>query len=202
MATDNDQFDTETALKLLDPRDAGIALVPLAELEQPLSTLFWASIFFGITTAIAGSLVSLLTTAYRNPPVIFLLGLFLVSYMTFFVVFTIRGFVKRKQLRKKTVGSDFYKQDEFTRRIGALERRIQLYKVHRDLGEHIFNGEETLAYSDFNKSLDDILPFEPDDPRRQKFNQKLITEGMVDIDKSDPSNWTVTFNSEFEAPAV
>ncbi len=91
------QFDTRTALRLLASKEAGIALVPLAEMEQPQATLFWAAIFFGIFTAIGGSLVSLLTTAYSNTPVIYILGLFLASYFGFFLVFTIRGFTKKKK---------------------------------------------------------------------------------------------------------
>ncbi|UCD37848.1 MAG: hypothetical protein JSW54_13670 [Fidelibacterota bacterium] len=200
MENGNNEFDTQAALKLLDPRETGIPMVPLADVEQPFSALFWGAIFFGITTAIAGSLISLLTTEYSNPPVIFLLGLFLVSYFIFFVVFAVRGFLKKRQLSRKTLASDYAKQDEHSRRISALERRIQLYKVHRDVGMHVFNGEETVAYSDFNRALDPLLPFESDDPRRQKFNQKLIAEGIIQLDQSDPSNWTVTYNPDFEVP--
>ncbi len=191
-------FDTKTALRLLDPRGAGVPLLPLAEFEQHQSTLFWAAVFFGFFTAILGSLASLLTTAFGNYPVIYLLAIFLTSYFIFFVVFAVRGFSKWRKLRKKSLGAVSWSKESLTERIGALERRIQLYKIHRDIGTHVFNGIETLPYDDFNKTVDGLLPFEPDDPRRKKFNQKLIAEGIIVLDKSEPDNWTVSYESDFE----
>ena len=164
------EFDTGTALKLLDSKESGIPLLPLSDVEQHQSTLFWAAIFFGFFTAILGSLTSLLTTAFGNYPVIYLLAIFLISYFIFFMVFAIRGFSRWKKL----------------------------YKVHRDIGTHVFNGINVLPYDDFNRTVDGLLPFEPDDPRRKKFNQKLIAEGIIVIDKSEPDNWTVSYEPDFE----
>jgi len=191
-------FDTKTALRLLEPKGAGIPLLPLAEFEQHQSTLFWAAIFFGFFTAILGSLTSLLTTAFGNYPVIYLLAIFLISYFIFFMVFAIRGFSRWKKLRKKSLGAVSWSKESLTERIATLERRIQLYKVHRDIGTHVFNGINVLPFDDFNRTVDGLLPFEPDDPRRKKFNQKLIAEGIIVIDKSEPDNWTVSYETDFE----
>ena len=80
-SNDNDRvFDAKVALKLLDPKGGGVPLVPLADVEQHHSTFFWAAVFFGIFAGIVGSLISLLTTAYANMPVIYILGMFLFSY--------------------------------------------------------------------------------------------------------------------------
>ena len=203
METENQEraFDTGTALKLLDPKESGIPLLPLSDVEQHQSTLFWAAVFFGFFTAILVSLVSLLTTAYGNNPVIYLLGLFLTSYFIFFVVFTVRGTVRWKKLKGKSLGAVSWSKESLTERIAALERRIQLYKVHRDVGAHVFDGVNVLPYDDFNKIVDGLLPFEPDDPRRKKFNQKLIAEGIIELDKSEPDNWTVTYEANFEVTA-
>jgi len=191
-------FDTKTALRLLDPKGAGIPLLPLAEFEQHQSTLFWAAIFFGFFMAILGSLTSLLTTAFGNYPVIYLLAIFLTSYFIFFVVFAVRGFSRWRKLKRKSLGAVSWSKESLTDRIGALERRIQLYKVHRDIGAHVFNGVNILPYDDFNKIVDGILPFETDDPRRKKFNQKLIAEGIITIDKSESDNWTVSYEPDYE----
>ncbi|UCH61884.1 MAG: hypothetical protein JSU77_08720 [Fidelibacterota bacterium] len=191
-------FDTKTALRLIDPRGAGIPLLPLAEFEHHQSTLFWTAIFFGFFTATLGSLTSLLTTAFSNYPVIYLLAIFLASYFIFFVVFAARGFRRWRKLKKKSLGSVSWSKESLTDRISALERRIQLYKIHNDVGTYVFNGINTLPYDDFNKTIDEILPFEADDPRRKKFNQKLISEGIITIDKSESDNWTVSYETDFE----
>ncbi len=196
MVDEKRQFDTKTALRLLASKEAGIALVPLAEMEQPQATLFWAAIFFGIFTAIFGSLVSLLTTAYNNPPVIYILGLFLVSYLGFFLVFTIRGFAKKKKNRRQSLHTDFTGDDSLTRRVGTIERRIFLEKIHQDLGIFVFDKARTISFDEFNKIIDDLMVFEGDDPRRQKFNQRLLSEALITIDKTDSNHWTVSYDPE------
>ncbi len=191
-------FDTGTALKLLDPQGTGIALVPLADVEQHQATFFWAAVFFGIFAAVMGSLVSLLTTTYDNSPVIFLLGMFLASYFVFFIVFTTRGMLRWKALKRQSMGPGAMSKESLAERVGALERRIQLFKIHRDLGMFVFNGVYTLSMEEFDQRVDSLLPFEKDDPRRKKFNQKLMSEGLVSVDKSDPDNWTISFEAEYD----
>ena len=192
-------FDTGTALKLLDPHGTGISLLPLAEVEQHQSTFFWAAVFFGIFAAVMGSLVSLLTTTYSNSPVIYLLGMFLLSYFVFFVVFTMRGMMRWKALKRQAMGPGAPNKESLAERVGALERRIQLFKIHRDLGMFVFNGVYTLSMDEFDQRVDSLLPFEKDDPRRKKFNQKLVSEGLVTMDKSDPDNWTISFEAEYDS---
>lgn len=194
------QFDTKAALRLLNSKEAGIALVPLAEVEQPQATLFWAATFFGIFTAILGSLVSLLTTSYSNTPVIYILGLFLVSYLAFFLVFTIRGFTRRKNIRKESLEADYTGEDSVTRRIGAIERRIFLEKIHKDLGKYVFDKATTISFDEFNRVIDEVMNFEEGDQRQQRFNQKLLDEGLITIDKTDNNNWTVSFDHELSLP--
>jgi len=196
MVDEQQQFDTKTALRLLSSKEAGIALVPMAEMEQPQATLFWAAIFFGIFTAILGSLLSLLTTAYSNTPVIYILGLFLVSYFGFFLVFTVRGFAKKKKIRRQSLEADFTGDDSMTRRVGAIERRIFLEKIHQDLGRFVFDKASTISFDDFNKIVDDLMVFETDDPRRQKFNQRLLAESLITVDKSDSNHWTVSYDPD------
>ncbi len=196
MVDEKRQFDTTTALRLLASKEAGIALVPLAEMEQPQATLFWAAIFFGIFTAIFGSLVSLLTTAYSNTPVIYILGLFLVSYFAFFLVFTIRGFSKKKRIRRQSLVTDYTGDDSLTRRVGTIERRIFLEKIHQDLGQFVFDKARTISFDEFNKIVDDLMVFEGEDPRRQMFNQRLLGEGLITIDKTDSNHWTVSYDPE------
>jgi len=194
-------FDMETALRLLDPKGAGIPMLPLAEFEQHQSTLLLASIFFGLYATILGSLLSLFNTGYDNYPVMNLLATFLVSYFIFLVVFAVRGFSGWRKLREKSLGVVSWSKESLTERIGTLERRIQLYKIHHDIGTHVFNGVNTLPYDDFNKTVDGLLPFEPDDPRRKKFNQKLIAENIIVLDESEPDNWLVSYQTDFEVTA-
>lgn len=192
-------IDSHAALKLLDPRGASIPLVPLVEVEQHQSTFFWAAVFFGIFCVIVGSLASLLTTAYSNSPVILLLGLFLSSYLVFFVLFSIRGFVRWRRLRKASIGSRSWTRESLGEQVTALEHRIQLLKVHRNLGRYVFNGVHALPFDEFNQRVDGLLPFEPDDPRRKKFNQRLISEGIISVDKSVPDNWSIVYETDFDA---
>lgn len=192
-------FDNQAALKLLDPKEAGIPLVSLAEVEQHQSTFFWAAVFFGIFCVTVGALASLLTTTYSNPPVILLLSLFLASYLIFFVLFSGRGFVRWRRLKKASVGSGTRSRESLGERVAALERRLQLLKVHRVLGQYIFDGVHILSFDEFNQRVDGLLPFEPNDPRRKKFNQRLMNEGIISVDKSDSQNWTVTYETDFDA---
>ena len=194
-------FDTGTALKLLDPKGTGIALLPLADVEQHQSTFFWAAVFFGIFAAVMGSLVSLMTTAYANRPVVYLLGMFLLSYFIFFIVFTGRGMMRWKSLKKQSLGPGALNKESLAERVGALERRIQLFKIHRDLGMFVFNGVYTLSQDEFDQRIDALLPFEKDDPRRKKFNQKLLAEGIITVDKADPENWTFTYETDYDVTA-
>lgn len=197
----NKAFDQAGALRIFDIGGEGVALIPLQEVEQHLSTFFWAAIFFSVFMASVGSLISLLTTNYANSPVIYLMGLFLVSYFLFAFAFISKGFVRWGRLKKKSVGESLWNKESLGERIGALERRIQLFKIHRDLGQYIFNGEDTMQFAEFNNKLDSLLPFEPDDPRRKKFNQRLMNEGIVTLDKSDPNAMTVTYESDFDPTA-
>ncbi|MFC1483779.1 hypothetical protein ACFL6Q_01865 [Candidatus Neomarinimicrobiota bacterium] len=198
-SNDNDRvFDSKVAMKLLDPRGGGIPLVPLADVEQHHSTFFWAAVFFGIFAGIVGSLISLLTTAYTNMPVIYILGMFLLSYFVFFVVFTVRGFLKWKSLRAKSLGPESWHKESLGERVGALERTVQLLKLHRDLGTYVFNGVYSLEFDEFNKRLDELLPLEKDDPRRKKLNQRLMMEGIISVDKSDADSWVVNYENNFD----
>lgn len=196
MAEEQQHFDRKSALQLLNSKEAGIALLPLAEMEQPQATLFWAAIFFGIFTAILGSLLSLLTTSYSNSPVIYILGLFLVSYLAFFLVFTIRGFSKRKQLYKRSLEKDYTGEDSIARRLGAIERRIHTSKVHQDLGRFVFDKARTISYEEYNTIVNDLMGFAADDARLQNFNQNLVSAGIITIDRVDPDHWTVTYDAE------
>ncbi len=191
-------FDQAGALKIFDNDGAGVELIPLQEVNQHLSTFLWGAIFFGIFMASVGSLVSLLSTDYSNNPVIYLMGLFLTSYFVFAFVFTSKGFVRWGRLKKKSVGESLWNKESLGERVGALERRIQLFKIHRDLGLYVFNGESTMQFNEFNTKLDLLLPFEPDDPRRKKFNQRLMNEGIITVDKSDPNAWSVTYETDFD----
>lgn len=198
-SNDNDRvFDTQVALKLLDPKGVGIPLVPLADVEQHHSIFFWAAIFFGIFAGVVGSLISLLTTAYANMPVIYILGMFLISYFIFSVVFTVRGFMKWRNLKAKSLGPESWHKESLGERVGALERMVQLLKLHRDLGSHVFDGVYSLPFDEFNKRLDELLPLEKDDPRRKKLNQRLIMEGIISIDKSNADSWMVNYENSFD----
>ncbi len=194
-------FDTGTALKLIDPQGTGLALIPLSDVEQHQSTFFWAAAFFGIFAAVLGSLVSLMTTAYSNSPVVVILGIVLLSYFVFFVVFSMRGAMRWRILKRQALGADAWQKESLAERVGALERRIQLFKIHRDLGIFVFNGVYTLSMDEFDQRIDSLLPFEKDDPRRKKFNQKLLAEGIITLDKADPDHWTVTYESDYDVTA-
>ena len=194
-------FDARAALRLIDPKGMGVPLVPLAEVELHRSTFFWSAVFFGFFATIVGSLGSLITTSYNNSPVIYLLGMFLVSYFILFVVFTTRGFVKWRNLRREAIGPGSWNQESLGERVGALERTIQLLKIHRDIGMHIFKHDLTLPVKEFENRLDALLPIESDDPRRRKFDHKLQSEGIISIDKTDPENWMVTYEYDFDVVA-
>ena len=191
-------FDQTGALKIFDLSDEGVALIPLQEVVQHLSTFFWAAIFFGVLMASLGSLISLLATDYANSPVIYVMGMFLTSYFIFAGVFIMQGFSRWGRLKKKSVGESRWNKESLGERVGALERRIQLFKIHRDLGQYVFNGVDTMQFDEFNSKLDSLLPFEPDDPRRRKFNQRLMNEGIMTVDKSDPNEWSVTYQADFD----
>ena len=194
-------FDARAALRLIDPKAIGVPLVPLAEVELHRSNFFWSAVFFGFFSMIVGSLGSLITTNYDNSPVVYILGLFLISYFILFVVFTTRGFVKWRHLRREAIGPGSWNQDSLGERVGALERTIQLLKIHRDIGMHIFKSELTLPLQEFKDRLDALLPLESDDPRRRKFDHKLQSEGIISIDKTDPENWMVNYEYDFDVIA-
>lgn len=191
-------FDAQAALRLIDPKGIGVPLVPLNEVEQHRSTFFWSAVFFGFFATIVGSLVSLITTSYENSPVIYLLEIFLVAYFVLFIVFTTRGFIKWRSLRREAIGAGTWNSESLGERVGALERTIQLLKIHRDIGMHIFKSELTLPLKEFENRLDALLPLESDDPRRKKFDHKLQSEGIISIDKTDPDNWMVTYEYDFD----
>ena len=150
--------------------------------------------------AILGSLVSLLTTSYSNSPVIYILGLFLVSYMGFFLVFTIRGFSKRKKLHRRSLEKDYSSEDSISRRLGAVERRIHTSKVHQDLGLFVFDKARTISYEEYNTIISDIMNFSADDTRLPHFNQSLVSAGLITLDKIDPDHWTVTYDADLVIP--
>ena len=194
-------FDQTGALRIFDSGEEGVALIPLQEVIQHLSTFFWAAIFFGVLMVSVGSLISLLATDYSNSPVIYVMSMFLVSYFIFAVVFIVQGFTRWGRLKKKSVGESLWNKESLGERVGALERRIQLFKIHRDIGQYVFNHVNTMQFDEFNSKLDSLLPFEPDDPRRRKFNQRLMNEGIMTVDKSDPNAWTVTYQIDFDPTA-
>jgi len=74
-----------------------------------------------------------------------------------------------------------------------------MLKVHRNLGRYVFNGVYALSFDEFDQRVDGLLPFDPDDPRRKKFNRLLISEGIISVDKSVPDNWSVAYETDFDA---
>ncbi len=194
-------FEKETVLRLVVPKGAGIPMLPLAEFKQYLSTLLMAMVFFGLYALILGSLLSLFNTGYDNYPVMNLLVTFFISYFILLVVFLVRGVSGWKKLKEKSLGVVPWSKESLTERIGALEHRLQLYKIHHDIGIHVFNGVTTLPYDDFNKTVEALLPFEPDDPRCKKFIQRLIAEKIIVLHESEPDNWLVSYETYFEATA-
>ena len=192
-------FNIENALNLLSNKRGVIPMVSLSEIEQSQTTLFWAAVFFGIFAALAGAVISLLTTSYGNLPVIYILSLALASYLCFFVIFVVRGFRRRKQIFKSVLEPDLSQPDTVSERLSALESWVQSTKIHYDLKNYVFDKQRSVAFQDFNRKMDELLPFEPDDPRRQKFVQKLMAEGLINLDKTDADNWMVTFEDDFQA---
>ena len=195
----NKSFNIENALNLLSNKRGILPMVSLTEVEQSQTTLFWAAVFFGIFAALAGAVISLLTTSYTNLPVVYILSLALASYLCFFVIFVVRGFRRRKQIYRSVLEPDLYEPDTISERLSALENWVQSTKVHHDLKNYVFDKQRSVTFQDFNRKMDELLPFEPDDPRRQKFVQKLLAEGLINLDKSDADNWTVTFEDDFQA---
>ncbi len=191
-------FDQVGALKIFDIGDEGVALIPLQEVEQHQSTFFWAAIFFGICMASIGSLASLISTDFANKAVIYLMGVFLGSYFLFTAIFAVKGFTRWGRLKKHAIGESAWNKESLGERVGALERRIQLFKIHRDLGHYVFNGINVLPFNEFNTKLDPLLPFDADDPRRKRFNSRLISEGIISVDKSNPKSWTATYEADFD----
>jgi hypothetical protein len=192
-------FNIQNALNLLSNKRGVLPMVSLSEIEQSQTTLFWAAVFFGIFAALAGAVISLLTTSYGNLPVIYILSLALASYLCFFVIFVIRGFRRRRQIYKSVMEPNLSEPDTVGERLSALENWVQSTKVHHDLKNYVFDKQRSVAFQDFNRRMDELLPFEPDDPRRQKFVQKLLAEGLINLDKTNADNWMVTFEDDFQA---
>jgi len=115
------------------------------------------------------------------------------------MLFSIHGFVRWRRLRKSSIGNRSWTRESIGEHVIALEHRIQLLKVHRNLGLYVFNGAHALSFDEFNQRVDGLLPFEPDDPQRKKFNQRLISEGLISVDKSDSEKWTVAYETDFDA---
>ncbi|MFB0516478.1 MAG: hypothetical protein ACETWG_07730 [Candidatus Neomarinimicrobiota bacterium] len=199
MVNENKPFNIQNALNLLSTRRDLLPMVSLSEIEQSQSILVWAAVFFGIFAALAGAVISLLTTSYNNLPVIYILGLALVSYLCFFVIFVIRGFHRRDQIVRSVLEPNLSEPVTLGERLSALENWVRSMKMHHDLKNHVFDKQRSVNFQDFNRKIDELLPFEPDDPRRQKFVQKLLAEGMIIIDKTETDNWMVAFEDNFQA---
>ena len=165
-------FDVQTIMKLIVPKEVGVTLVPLDSMEKIESTKFWEQMFFGIFTALLGSFISLVTTDFNNLPVIYLIGIFGVIFFLCFMAFAIQEKREHDKMRSSAVSSGSSST--------AIPDYIESYATHRGGGDStagyigvfydlvkakVFGENEELPKSEFEAKFKEAFP---------KSHQKLL----------------------------
>ncbi len=193
----NNRYDILTVVKLLAPKETATKLIPLNQIEETETIFLWSAIFVGIFTAILGAVFALVTTAYGNRPVIFLLILFLVTFGLLSVFFSRQGFDLRKELRTNNRNAEAARQDAVSKKMNQLRSEAILYRFHRDLCTKVFGRNSTVDLTEFNKNLNKLLPSDIDDSLHKQLVSKMIEEGMIILDKQNGDKPRFSFNPEY-----
>lgn len=193
----NNRYDILTVVKLLAPKETATTLVPLNQIEETEQIFLWSAIFVGIFAAILGGVFALVSTAYENRPVIYLLILFLITFGLLSVFFSRQGFDLRKDLRTNNRNAEAARQDAVSKKMNQLRSEAILYRFHRDLCTKVFGRNSTVDLTEFNKNLNKLLPSDIDDSLHKQLVSKMIEEGMIILDKQNGDKPRFSFNPEY-----
>ena len=171
-----------TLLKLYAPKEVGITLVPLQDVEQAESSAFWSSIFLMILSLILGSLLPLLLTGYENTPVIWILGAAAILFFMLSATFIVMTFIVRKKAREAAIGPE--KEDVSTDSPELVATKGLLMTLYT-LNKHVFRGAPTLTKEQFIKRVPEMFSSPIDQAFAQQVYNDMIEIGSIETFESD-----------------
>jgi hypothetical protein len=168
-----------TLLKVYAPKEVGITLVPLQEVEQAEDSAMWSSFFLMILSLLLGTLLPLFLTDYKNTPVMWILGFVSLAFLILSVAFHCRTRSIRKKIRSAAVGpgttnSEDGEDDEEKKAIKGM--MMMFYAVHK----HIFKGAPTLPKELFLKRVPAMFDNPVDTAFAAKVFDDLQKNGFIE----------------------
>jgi len=195
--TNSQKFDVHTDVRLFAPKEMGVELVPLQDIEGAEFALFWAAVFLSVASSAFGAFISLITTNFQNQPVVYLLGIFCIVFFALFMGFSASGLKKRKRARGHSqtpeAVSTMQEEKAASTRERLLNDSIAFYKL---LKEKVFNESNTLSLSEFRNrtSVAIVLTLGFDSDKANKLLSVLRFINAVIFKDEGTENETVEFN--------
>jgi uncharacterized membrane protein YbhN (UPF0104 family) len=173
LSTPQKKYDVSTVIRLFAPKQVGVTLAPLAQIEEAELFLFWSAVFCALFTALLGSVVSLLCASYSNAPVLWILLIFLLVFFGLFIVFSWLGFMKRRRIRKEaigeTLGSDTASLDRLKAKYETLHYKATLLRLYHNMSTEVFKSGDTISWEDFRAAVRQLTS-----TKTQKLGDQLV----------------------------
>jgi hypothetical protein len=177
--SDQQTIDVATAVRLLAPREVGITLVPLSEVEEAESFAFWTTIFISVLTTIGGTLLGLLASGYSNAPVLYLLLFFGVVFLLISAAFGLKVRRIRLSARERTLNPALRKQ-EILQRAQQILHVAQNYEMMTKVRRLVFREGTALDESDYRERLRWLVSEPISDEFLTEFADAVIDSGIVE----------------------
>jgi hypothetical protein len=197
MNRDGQEVSIDTLVSILTPKEIGVSLVPLQQLEETESSYFWTSVFLSFLSTLLGSIISLLATDYSNKPVLILLGIFSLIFGCLTGVFAYNSLNQRKKARDNSTRKvKHYSNREINNSITTTDAIYigQLYKMMYSMQIHIFNvGDQIIE----GKFIDLWKEHVFKDEGTLGLYEKLIDIGLLIRKEDRDKNIVIEFNYDF-----
>lgn len=190
-------YDLNSIVDLLIPRENNINLVPLKQIVESDAIFIWATLFWNICAITLGAIIALTLISYENISVMYLLYIFAFTFFILALFFTKNGISSRKAMRNNSQQAQAFRQDLLMRKLNQLQTEALVYRFHRDLGIKVFESNFEIDISSFKENLNRILTIQLDNNLHNEVVNKLIEEGMIFIEKNNGRGTFVKYNSDF-----
>jgi hypothetical protein len=200
MTEPSSKLDIQTVVKLLAPRELGVELVPLSQIEQAESSTLWASIFFGVFCSLLGSVISLHTTAFTNTPVLYILWLFLIAFGALTIAFYVKGHKEKQKARRGLL-------DNQSPEVEAKSEAEQLADAKRLIGimwklkvilERVFKDESRISPDEFINRMNPHLSKKLDVTNSSTWINALVSHGAISIEQEPDGKEVIVYNSGWD----
>jgi len=200
MPIDLQNFDVRTGVRLYAPKEMGVTLVPLQDVEGAEFALFWSAVFLSFSSTGLGAWLSMLASGYDNKPVVYLIALFTLIFAALAVGFGLYGFKKRKNARalaQTPEGEALNPEALSQQQERMVEDAIRIYELMKNA---VFDDKTSLPIEEFKRKVALALQLQLGVDSNEKANyfvNLLRYLGIVTFENEDTENEVANFDNSW-----